>query len=158
MNAAVYEYGKLLYCISYIYYKVGCIRMIVIQLVIFFNTSDSNEKRRIFPTGFQSMTFSSIATLTNDSFFCKFCFLKLAFFKKFSLQLYFLTMMCSKLITILLSPASERSRSIWLVIIREITNTFSLKTHSLSLVWLKTKGTHIVVSLVHQKLSINIVV
>lgn len=63
--------------------------------------------------------------------------------------------MCSKLITILLSPASERSRSIWLVIIREITNTFSLKTHSLSLVWLKTKGTHIVVSLVHQKLSLS---
>lgn len=66
--------------------------------------------------------------------------------------------MCSKTMTILLSPASERSRSIWLVITREITNTFSLKTHSLSLVWLKTKSTHIVVSWVHQKLSINIIV
>lgn len=106
------------------------------------------------------MTFSFSVTITNDLFFRKFCFLKLAFFKMCSLYLYFLTMMCSKLITILLSPASERSRSIWLVIIREITNTFSLKTHSLSLVWLKTKSksTHIVVSLVHQKLSINIVV
>lgn len=53
MNAAVYEYGKLLYCISYIYNKVGCIRMIVIQLVIFFNTSDSKRKEADFPNRFR---------------------------------------------------------------------------------------------------------
>lgn len=48
-------------------------------------------------------------------------------------------MTCSKLITILFPPSSGRLRSIWVLINREITNTFSLKMHSWSQILLEEK-------------------
>ena len=47
-----------------------------------------------------------------------------------------LTMICSNLMTILLLPSSGRLRSIWALINREMINTLSSKTHSLSVAWL----------------------